>query len=230
MKIKTIIVTSALLTAGFATAQTSGPQGSGNGQGQGGNGQNERHVYIARLHTLNSRVAGHPAGVARFVINGDRFSAQVRMTGTPRNMAHVQHIHAADKCPTIAADTNHDGFVDVVEGIPAYGPILVPLDADLSSQAAGSMTFPMANNAGFYNYQKMTSLTAMLADLHAPDPDPMDAVVKLPAGEDLNLAGRHVVVHGVPASTHLPATVQTLHGLPAQATLPIACGEIVEVK
>jgi hypothetical protein len=37
-------------------------------------------------------------------------------------------------------------------------------------------------------------------------------------------------VHGVDLSTPLPSTVQSLPGLPAQATLPIACGEIREVR
>jgi hypothetical protein len=54
----------------------------------------------------------------------------------------------------------------------------------------------------------------MLADLHAPDPNTADAVVKLAPGEDLNLAMRHIVIHGVAAST----------------ALPVACGAIMRVK
>jgi len=54
-------------------------------------------------------------------------------------------------------------------------------------------------------------------------------VVKLD-GQPLNLAGRHVVLHGVDASTPLPSTVASLPGLPAYLTLPVACGEISRVN
>jgi len=38
------------------------------------------------------------------------------------------------------------------------------------------------------------------------------------------------VLHGVALDTPLPSTVASLPGLPAQLTLPIACGEITRVK
>lgn len=141
-------------------------------------------------------------------------------------MIHPQHIHAPAAFPPPSGDVNGDGFVDVIEGVPFYGPILVPLDSDLSTQAAGD--FPCVHNhGGALQYREATGLDAMLSDLNALDPEPNDAVVKL-GGSPLDLSGRHVVLHGVALDTPLPATVASLGNLPAQLTLPIACGESAE--
>jgi len=82
---------------------------------------------------------------------------------------------------------------------------------------------------GLLRYASSTSLAALLADLNAPDPDPTDAVVKL-GGAPLALESRHVVLHGVDASTVLPSSVASLPGLPAYLTLPVACGEIRRIR
>ena len=155
---------------------------------------------------------------------GNRFFAQVTASGLFPDIPHAQHIHAADECPTMDADANGDGFIDVLEGVPSYGPILVPLDSDLSTQAGGD--FPMSNPNGSLFYRANTSGSALLADLRAEDPNPNDPIIKLGPEENLNLAGRHVVVHGVDPDMDLPSTVATIPGLPAQATLPVACGEL----
>ena len=196
--------------------------------------------YEANLHVLNARAqqpldpdqADGARGVARgkayFTIKNGQFTAMVSAMGLEPNMIHPQHIHAAATCPSSSADVNGDGFVDVIEGVPFYGPILIPLDNNLASQALG--TFPTAVGIkGLLDYRATASLAALLADLNAPDPDPTDAVVKL-NGAPLALETRHVVLHGVDANTPLPSTVATLPGLPAYLTLPVACGEIRLVR
>jgi hypothetical protein len=186
-------------------------------------------IYTADLKPLNAHVGyGTVNGTARFqLVNGD-FIAIDQATGMQPGMIHPQHIHAAAQCPPASADVNHDGFIDVIEGVPFYGAILVPLDSDLSTQAGGS--FPTVdNNGGALHYHERASASAMLADLNAPDPNPNDAVVKL-AGAPLDLSGRHVVLHGIALDTPLPSTVASLPGLPAQLTLPVACGEISKVN
>lgn len=189
--------------------------------------QEAEGVYSADLQTLNASVAGTSSGKANIAIVGNRMAITIKMNGVPMRMTHLQHIHTGSACPTLAADTNGDSFVDVVEGVPTYGPILIPLDGDLRTQAGGASGSPRASSAGTYTYFKTVSLTDMLTDLRAPDEDTTDALAKLSPGEELNLAGRHIVIHGVPANTLLPATVQSIEGAPSQATLPIACGVIV---
>ena len=186
-------------------------------------------IYMADLQPLNPHVGYRPVkGQARFQIVDGEFVAMQNATGAQPGMIHPQHIHAAQACPPPSADVNGDGFVDVIEGVPFYGPILVPLDSDLTTQAAGAFPF-VHNHGGALQYHQRTGLNGMLSDLNAPDPDPGDAVVKL-GGDPLDLPGRHVVLHGVALDTPLPATVASLGNLPAQLTLPIACGEISRVN
>ena len=44
-------------------------------------------------------------------------------------LVHAQHLHGPGmhECPTIAADTNHDGLIATLEAAPDYGPIVVSL-------------------------------------------------------------------------------------------------------
>lgn len=193
----------------------------------------EGAVYVANLHPLNAAAQQSldpdprtPRGVTRGkaffrVVNGELHAA-VDVSGAepadgdafPSGL-HAQHIHAADRCPPASADVNGDGFVDVLEGVPFYGPILVPLDGEIGNTTSEIPSFPIATGtAGSYAY----SATTLLATL-------VDAI-----GEPLDLPARHVVVHGVDLATPLPASVQSLGGLPAQITLPIACGELSRAR
>lgn len=184
-----------------------------------------QETYRANLVQLNGTGV---SGTATFSIDrvADTFTATITASGVAPGALHPQHIHSSTTCPGPAADTNGDGFIDVIEGVPSYGPILIPLDTDLSAQAGGD--FPVGSGAGTVSYSQTTSLSAMLADLNQPDPDPSDAVIKLD-GAPLNLDGRHVVLHGIDTATALPGTVASLGTLPATITLPIACGDIVRI-
>ncbi|MGH7663683.1 MAG: hypothetical protein ACRENI_05225 [Gemmatimonadaceae bacterium] len=189
----------------------------------------EVQVYSGTFSPMNGSGVGGLVNLTLDPDGGD-FSASVDANGTDASITHAQHIHFAAACPTTAADANADGFVDVIEGIPSYGKILVPLDADLSVQGGpADMDFPESSASGAIDYFQRTSLDVMLADLRAADPDPDDAIVKLGSGGELDLAGRTVVLHGVAADTDLPATVQTLGTAPRQATLPIACATLDRV-
>ena len=138
---------------------------------------------------------------------------------------HAQHIHAGSACPTRGDDTNRDRIVDVIEGVPVYGAILVPLDGNLSDLGSQVETFPSATSSngrsafGEIDYEATASVMAL-----------EEALAAAGFGDDLALDTRHVVLHGVAASTDLPESVQSLGGLPSQVTLPVACGEIRRVQ
>ncbi|MFP5386427.1 MAG: hypothetical protein ACLGHN_10135 [Bacteriovoracia bacterium] len=190
--------------------------------------QPDEGTYTATLTTLNAGVGGNQAtGTANITIEGDQITVDMNMDGTPENIIHAQHIHLGSACPNVTADANGDGFLDVMEGIPDYGPILIPLDGDLSAQEAGANGFPMADAQGSYTYSQNATFSQLMDDLRLEDTNTDDAIVKLPQGEGLQLDGRHIVIHGVPSDTTLPETVASLGDQPAQATLPIACGQIV---
>lgn len=158
----------------------------------------------------------------------DRLRARVDAHGLAPGIPHLQHVHLSDRCPDADDDGNGDGLVDVLEGVARYGPILLPLDDVLGVQAAGS--FPEADADGDLAYRGEERLSSVLSDLRRQDPDPEDLLVKLGEGEDLRPGERTVVLHGVAAETDLPGTVATLPGTDARATLPVACGALLQTR
>src|SRR5699024_4951933 len=114
-----------------------------------------------------------------------------------------------------SADANHDGIVDLIETGKASGTTMVPLITHPASMNIAHGTYPKANADGDYTYHATVSLKALQA-----------AFAKAFPGQKLDLTKRVVYVHGVPSSTRLPSTVASLGPIPAQVTLPIACGRI----
>jgi hypothetical protein len=196
-----------------------------------GSNLREGAIFEANLTPLNPGIqktldpdSRTPRGVAQGkayfrVVNGE-LRAVVDVDGVePADEAfpeglHPQHIHAADRCPDMSADVNGDGIVDVIEGLPFYGPIMIPLDGNLADTSSQVATFPLASgDRGTYNYSATASVSALEATL----------------GHPLALATRHVVIHGMDLATPLPASVASLPGVPAQLTIPVACGELREM-
>ncbi len=186
-------------------------------------GLDDGREYEADVVELNlSGVSGE----AEFYIDrdDDDFTVDIDVEGTVAGALHPQHIHAAARCPTPADDANGDGYVDVVEGVAAYGFILGSLDSDLTAYAAN--TFPTADADGDVEYDQEVSFDAFLTSISGADMDESDPFVKLDAGESLELESRTYVIHGISTDTELPETVQSIGGLPAQVTLPVGCAEI----
>ena len=178
------------------------------------------HVYQAVLSPLNAgshTVAGTTytipttRGTATVRLKGDVVTVDIMVDGVTPLTLHPQHIHAGLSCPTAADDTNGDSFVDVIEGLPKYGGILVSLDTMINDGAASDLNFPVADANGSYDYHAEGSRSHLQDEI----------------GTALKLGTRHVVIHGIsPTDMPLPASVDSLPGLPAWATLPVACGEL----
>jgi len=137
---------------------------------------------------------------------------------------HKINILAKGECPSVSADVNSDGKIDFIEAMAISGPILVPLDADLATQEAGFNSDPMADNQGTLKLIQETSYDTFIQDLTSPDLNPSDAIVKIPAGESLNLDKRVVTVHGINPVSLLPGTMLSVAGIPSQSSIPVACG------
>lgn len=177
--------------------------------------------YSATLTQVNKQVAPVVVGNSAINLEKDNLTVNVNLSLAPL-ATHIQSITLGTACPTLADDKNGDGYIDAVEAQAISGKTIIPLDGDLSSQDAGGDTYPADN----YNYTQTTSFSKMISDLVLPDEDPNDSTVKLTTSDELTFQGKVIMVHGVPTATVLPATVQSVDGLPAQATLPIACGVI----
>ena len=182
-------------------------------------------TYLAPLHALNTKVTGvETSGEARFSITGDTLTITVNAEKLPPDMMHLQHFHGFKDnrdatCPTEGADVNHDGIIDLLETEPTSGTTMVPFHDDPVSMEIVRDTYPKAGADGTFQYQKSVSLT----DLEA-------AFAKAFGDKELDLDRRVVFIHGILASTKLPASAASLGTIPAQVTLPIACGEIKRVQ
>jgi len=182
-------------------------------------------TYVAKLVPLNAKAAGGEArGEARFAVSGDTLTIEVNAQGLPPGMAHMQHLHGFvdgrnATCPGANADVNHDGVVDLRETEAAAGVTLVPLNGDPATLKIASDTYPVASKDGKIRYTQRVSLKALDAAMAKADHD-----------ASVDLGERVLFLHGVPDRTALPRTAASLPGVPAQMTLPIACGKLVVAK
>jgi hypothetical protein len=167
--------------------------------------------YRAILRPLNNSLSGYlPTGAAEIKISGDVVSIKTYLDDDAR-VTHIQNIHAGTRCPNQSDDRNGDGLIDINESMTAVGSVLIPLDSDINSASDGEGLFPMG---GGFTYVEEASLSKLAADVMAR------------TNQNLNLGGRAVLIHGVSGATSMPTTVSSNNELPAQATIPIACGII----
>ena len=182
-------------------------------------------AYVAHLSALNTTVTGLKAvGEATFTMKGDSLTIAVNASGLPKDIEHWQHFHGFTDgrqatCPAKAADANGDGIIDVVETGVAAGTTMVPFSGDPVSMEVPHGTYPRASATGTLQYKQTVSLSAL-----------QTAFAKTFDGQKLDLDRRVVFIHGIPAASKLPASVASLGPIPAQVTLPIACGKITRVK
>lgn len=177
--------------------------------------------YVAHLHALNTSVAhAKTTGEAKFAVDGDTLKIDIRVHGAPADTEHWQHFHGfvdgnAASCATMADDANKDDIIDVAETGKASGTTMVPFTADPASMDVPHGVYPKADAKGDYHYTATVSVKALDAAFDKAFP-----------GQKLDLTKRVVYIHGVPESDKLPSTVASLGPIPANVTLPIACGKI----
>ena len=109
--------------------------------------------YTAVLNSLNNSGA---SGTATLSLKGNMLTVKIEAMGLEPNKLHPQHIHGFEAntrnstCPTMAADINGDGYVDLAEGLPSYGPVLLNLaplpTADADGKVMFEQTFEISKN------------------------------------------------------------------------------------
>lgn len=148
----------------------------------------------------------------------------IESSGLTPNAPHAQHIHGNATgetdffCPTPEADTNGDGVVDTVEGLPAYGDVFVALTTEGDASAASGVAverFPVADEDGNLSYERTFTTE------------------ELPEGTIEFVQNLHVVQHGVDLDGNGmydgevgPLTAGTEMELPLEATVPANCGMV----
>lgn len=193
-------------------------------------GSNIEGLYKAKFVTLNSNVNGTLPGSATFFRKEDRWFAYLRLFAGMPKAWHMQNVYEGTRCPTANDDLNLDGFIDIIEAQAVLGKILIPLDADISSQNSGRNFYPLADLSGSYHYERVTSFKRFFNDLKSEDKNPDDQIRKLAPDEGLKLVGKAIMIQGVTEDIELPDTVQTLERRRPFQTLPIACGIYEKVE
>ena len=149
-----------------------------------------------------------------------KIQVQIHVEGMTPGVPHAQHLHGiksdgafvAGSCPTIADDGDGDGFVNTLEGAPAYGGVQVSLTTSGDTSTASALAvdrFPVANGDGVLTYTRTFT----------PD-DP---------GIWAGLGALEVVVHGADLNGNgvydFEAGPSSLTAaLPLEATIPAVCG------
>ena len=197
----------------------------------------EVETFAAVIETLNGSGV---TGVAHVTRDGDELTVTINATGLAPDQPHAQHIHGRFEGnpateprearnsvrPTLADDTDGDGFIEVVEGAAAYGPIILPITSPPIDDNAMplSQSSPTAPNGTirFTQVYDLSKEQQFFDPLNGTDFD----------GEDvLPLPLREIVLHGgfVAAGVGAGTTGEVNGSGGYLPTLPVATGEIFSV-
>ena len=217
------MVAAASLGAGTASAHSSDK------------GDSKTVTLKAQLRELNNSGA---SGVAAAVVRNKKIRhIEVHAKGLTPNAPHAQHIHygqqALNECPTLALDTNGDGRVNTVEGLPAYGPVVVSLNTTGDTTPASFLDvtrFPVSKEGAYEYSRKNIKFTQVAGTGYAGGAGTAKQIAEsVREGEGV------LVIHGVDYNRNgtydFGAGVSELDSkLPAEATDPAACGVLKVVK
>lgn len=173
------------------------------------------NTFSAALAELNGSGV---TGTAQVKVRGSSLDVAYRATGLLAGMPHAVHLHyseeAQNECPTPALDTDGDGKLSTVEGLPAYGDVVVSLttSGDTSPESILAVDRYPTAPGGTIDYAR-TVTTSRDTALDVKDGE----VVLVIHG--LDYAG------GTEGAYDLEAGESELAaGLPREATDPSACG------
>ena len=159
------------------------------------------------------------AATATVTLQSGEMTVEITGSGfTPGESPHAQHIHGVvgqdATCPTAAQDGDGDGIVTTSEGQATYGPILVSLTTeggmDAKTDALAVDRMPKADAAGNLSYSRTFPVPANVGD-------DIDALHIVQHGVDFDQSG----AYDGDRKSDLDPT------LPAEATDPADCGELV---
>ncbi len=209
----TVLAGAALLPALAAPALASERSDDGRGA----------EAYQARLdpvpHHPRADSGSDVHGQAELVRVDGKLKVAVEAYGLSPKLPHLMHIHgeleAENECPgpkfRVGGVSNR--LIETADGLPAYGPIQVTFSTkgDTSAKAGLNLaTAPVADKHGKLHYQRV------LLDVPKNLLDDLDDLHIVIHGEDLDDDGKYD-----------PKPITAL-GVPLEAELPVACGELDE--
>lgn len=179
---------------------------------------NAATFYTANFQPLNgSGVTGRT--LLTLSDDASTLTVRIRASGLTPDEVHLGHIHGLigsngepinSTIPTLAQDTDGDGFIEVAEGAATYGPIILPFDNIVTpdGRVDVTQTFNLLDNSIYADNFTRQSLL----------------------GSDLDQLGlREIVLHGrflAPGpGAGTPGEVNGQNGY--LAALPVTAGEIM---
>ncbi len=188
------------------------------------------------LHATLTELNGSGAyGTATAVVRNQKIKhIEVHASGLTPDAPHAQHIHygnqALNECPTLAQDANGDGRLNTVEGIPAYGPVVVSLTTTGDTTPASVLAvsrFPVSAN-GSYDYSRDKIHVTKVAGTGYSGPDGRGTAKQI--ADSIRDGEGVVVIHGIDYNGSGmydfsdEGASELDPNLPAEATDPTACG------
>ena len=219
------LLAAASLGAGPAVAD--GPASSGS------KGAEKTVTLRANLTELNGSGA---SGSATAVVRNQKIHhIEVHATGLTPDAPHAQHIHygndALNECPTLALDSNGDGRLNTVEGIPAYGPVVVSLNTTGDTTPASFLAvnrFPVSQD-GMLDYSRDNIEFTDVSGTGYPGPGGLGTAKQI--ADSVREGEGVLVIHGIDYDGNGTYNFSNPEGaseldpsLPAEATDPAACG------
>ena len=194
------------------------------------NGSSNDRVFSTQFTALNNSGV---QGAAILTLNDHALTVDIMATGLEADQTHIQHIHGFtddtdSTSPTILQDTDRDGFVELAEGLPNYGPVLLnltspPTDAgDAGNGTFGGSpslnTFPTAPDGEIRFHQTYTF-----------DSEDDAAQALFETIQDFD--NKEIVIHGQTVALGSgDGTTGEVDGTAGyKVALPVAAGEIGEV-
>jgi hypothetical protein len=190
-------------------------------------------TLTAELRELNGSGA---SGTATAVVRNQKIKhIEVHAEGLTPDAPHAQHIHYGDdalnECPTLALDANWDGRINTVEGVPAYGPVVVSLNTTGDTTPASFLDvarFPVSHD-GIFNYSRDNIEFTDVAGTGYPGAGGLGTAKQI---ADAIRDGEGVlVIHGLDYDGNGTYNFSDPEGgseltadLPAEATDPALCG------
>lgn len=207
--------------------------GAGPVLAQNGKAEDKSVMLSAVLTPLNGSGA---SGSATAVVKNQKIEhIEVSATGLTPDAPHAQHIHygndALNECPTLTLDTNRDGRINTVEGVPAYGPVVVSLNTTGDTTPASFLDvgrFPVSQN-GIFNYSRDNIEFTDVAGTGYPGAGGLGTAKQI--ADSIREGEGVLVIHGVDYDGNGTYNFSDPEGaseldpnLPAEATDPALCG------
>ena len=197
-----------------------------------GKGEDKTVVLNATLTELNG--SGASGTVTAEVRNQKIRHIEVHAEGLTPDAPHAQHIHygdqAANECPTLALDADGDGLINTVEGVPAYGPVVISLNTTGDTTPSSFLDvsrFPVSQG-GSYVYSRDNIKFTEVAGTGYPGADGAGTAKQI--ADAIRDGEGVVVIHGVDYNGNgmydfdSAGASELDPNLPREATDPAACG------